>query len=481
MPPASHSKEDAFVRHRILLVVVTCLALLVPAAAASASSRQFTTVEAPNELLFGGSPDAALDQIAELGAGAIRIQLEWRLVAPDPDAKRAPSFNATDPAAYPADGWARYDAVIAGARARGLKVYLTITGGAPKWATSGKRDYLTRPNATAFGKFATAVGRRYRTQVSWWSIWNEPNLGKLLKPLYEGRRGRTLASPAIYRQLYLKAYAGLRTARVTAPILIGELAPRGNSMRDTGTIPPLKFLRAVLCLDGGYRKSRSCGTVPTQGLAMHPYTTKFGPFFQPDDPDDVTIGVLPRLVRALDRAARAGALPRRLPIYVSEFGVQSYPDRIAGVPLATQSDFRSIGERIAWANARVASFSQYLLRDDATIDRAHGAFESGLFLFRDRAPKPSYYGFRLPLTVTRRGAGRVALWGFVRPAHGRAGSVEIQVSDRGRGWTQLATLRYGAGGYWTRGAAAKAGRQWRVVWTDPDTGVEYAGSATSAR
>ena len=58
---------------------------------------------------------------------------------------------------------------------------------------------------------------------------------------------------------------------------------------------------------------------------MHPYTTKFGPFFQPANQDDVTIGVLSRLVKALDRAASAGALPRRLPIYVSEFGVQSYP------------------------------------------------------------------------------------------------------------------------------------------------------------
>lgn len=467
-------------RHRILLVVVTCIVLLVPAAVASASSRQFTTVEAPSELLFSGSPDAALDQIEDLGADAVRIQLAWSLVAPDPDAKRAPSFNATDPSAYPGGNWARYDVAINGARARGLKVLLTITGAAPRWATASKKDGLTRPSATAFGKFATAVGRRYGSQVAWWSIWNEPNLGKLLKPLYEGRRGRTLASPAIYRQLYLKAYAGLRAARITSPILIGELAPRGNSLRDNGTIPPLQFLRAVLCLDDRYRKDASCGKVSTQGFAMHPYTTKQGPLFVPPNPDDVTIGVLPRLVKALDRAAAAGALPRRLPIYVSEFGVQSYPDRLSGVPLATQSDFRSIGEQIAYRNARVASFSQYLLRDDATIDGAYGAFESGLLLFKDGKPKPSYFGFRLPLVVQKRAGNRVALWGFVRPAHGRGGSLTIEVKDGGRGWTRLATQRYAASGYWARGAASKAGRQWRVVWTDA-AGTAHAGSATIAR
>jgi hypothetical protein len=466
---------DAFVRHRIPLIVVTCIALLLPAATASASSRQLTTVEAPTELLFSGSPDAGLDTIADLGANAVRIQLAWNLVAPDPDATRAPVFNQTDPSAYPAANWTRYDAVIAGARARGLKVYVTITGGAPKWATASKRDALTRPSATAFGKFATAVGRRYRTQVSWWSIWNEPNLGKLLKPI------KGLASAKVYRQLYLKAYGGLRAARVTAPILIGELAPIGNGIRDTGTISPLRFLRATLCLDSRYRKARSCGKVPTQGVAIHPYTTAVGPRYTPRDRDAVTIGVLPRLVAAIDRAARAGALPGRLPIYVSEFGVQSYPDRVSGVPLATQSDYRSIGEQIAYKNRRVKSSSQYLLRDDRTIAGGYGAFESGLFLYADGSPKPAYFGFRLPLVVSKQPGGRVALWGFVRPAHGRAGSLEIQVNDRNRGWRKLATQRYAGSGYWTRGAAAKAGRQWRVVWTDPATGTTHAGSATIAR
>lgn len=468
-------------RHRILLIVVTCIALLVPAVAANANSRQFTTVEAPSELLFSGSPDAALDQIEDLGATAVRIQLAWNLVAPDPDARRAPSFNQTDPAAYPAAGWARYDAAIDGARARGLKVLLTITGGAPRWATASKRDALTRPNATAFGKFATAVGRRYGSRVAWWSVWNEPNLGKLLKPLYEGRSGRTPASPAIYRQLYLKAYGGLRAARVTAPILIGELAPRGNSLRDNGTIAPLAFLRGVLCLDGRYRKSRSCGKLPTQGFAMHPYTTATGPLFVPPNPDDVTIGVLPRLVQALDRAARAGALPARLPVYVSEFGVQSYPDRLSGVPLPTQSDYRSIAERIAYKSSRVVSFSQYLLRDDATIAGGYGAFESGLFLYKTGQAKPAYFGFRLPLVVAKGRGARVSLWGLVRPAHGRAGSLTIQTKD-GRGdWRALATQRYGSSGYWSRSATTRSGRQWRVVWTDPDTGIEHAGSATIAR
>ena len=118
--------------------------------------------------------------------------------------------------------------------------------------------------------------------------------------------------------------------------------------------------------------------------------------------------------------------------------MQSFPDRQFGVPLATQSDFRSIGEQMAWSNARVKSFSQYLLRDDPPSEGAHGKFESGLFLYESGAAKPAYYGFRLPLVVTKKPHGRVALWGLVRPAHGRAGSLEIQVKDRRGGWKKLA-------------------------------------------
>lgn len=467
-----------------LLVLAAAVALLLPAAA-HAGRAQFTLVEAPSELLHG-DPGPALDEIADLGADGIRIQLAWRSVAPQPGARRAPSFDAADPAAY--DGWGRYDAAVDGARARGLRVHLTITGPAPRWATPRGRDGdgLTRPDPAAFGRFATAVGRRYGSRVALWSIWNEPNLGKLLRPIFRGRT-RTLASPLAYRELYLRGYAGLRGAGVRRPILLGELAPQGNRQRVNGTVAPLAFLRAMLCLDRRYRpvrvQRRRCARVPAQGVAMHPYSTQAGPFLKPRiDRDNVTIGVLGRLSRALDRAARAGAIARGLPIYITEFGVQSFPDRRIGVPLAVQSDYRSISERIAYLNRRVRSFSQYLLRDDPDIAAGRfGAFQSGLHL-RSGRPKPARAGFRLPLVVvpTRGRAGRARLWGLVRPARAarRAGVVTIEYRDRGR-WRRLGTQRFGRDGAWGRAVRTRPGRLWRVRWTAPD-GARHVGSATRA-
>ncbi|MDW5596375.1 hypothetical protein VSS74_18660 [Conexibacter stalactiti] len=474
-------KEDAFVRQRILLLLVSALALLVPAVAASANSSQFTTVEAPRELTTTDvSPDPTLDEIQSLGADGIRIQLGWRFLAPSPESRTKPSFNATDPAAY--SGWEKYDRAIDGARERGLLVHLTITGAAPTWGTAGKDpEGLNRPDPAEFGKFATAVGRRYGARVAYWSVWNEPNLGKLLKPIYDGSSNRLL-SPITYRNLYVRAYSGLRAANVRKPILVGELAPQRNSSRTFGTVAPIDFLRGMLCLDKNYKpvkvNGQRCSKLPTQGFAMHPYSTQAGPFLRPADQGNVVIGVLDRLTRALDRAAAAGAIASRLPLYLTEFGVQSKPDGLIGVPLDKQSDFRSIAERIAFLNPRVKSFSQYLMRDDDNpTGRAYGSFESGLYLYKGNKPKPALYGFRLPLVVVPRSATSATLWGLVRPAKG-AGSVTVQYRDSGA-WKTLGRQRFDGKGYWTRTVSTTAKRSWRVSWTAPD-GETYAGPATRA-
>ncbi len=120
----------------------------------------------------------------------------------------------------------------------------------------------------------------------------------------------------------------------------------------------------MLCLDSKYRKSKSCGELDADGYAHHAYTTSAGPRFKPSNKDDVTIGVLSRLTTAIDKAADAGALPKHLPVYLTEFGIQSTPDKVSGVSLAKQAAYMAISEHIAYVNPRVAAFSQYLLSDD---------------------------------------------------------------------------------------------------------------------
>jgi len=226
----------------------------------------------------------------------------------------------------------------------------------------------------------------------------------------------------------------------------------------------------MLCLDANYHKQGSCAELHPAGYAHHAYTTASGPLFKPKQPNDVTIGVISRLVTALDRAARAGAIPAKLPIHLTEFGIQSTPDRIQGVSLAKQADYRSIAERLAYQNPRVVAFSQYLLRDDppnpnatSPIDKYSG-FESGLRTNTGKA-KPVLTSFPLPLAAFRQGS-KVSLWGLVRVAPG-ATPVTVEYSSGGS-FKKLFTTTTDARGYFTRDTTFRSGRRYRLTWTAPD-------------
>lgn len=445
---------------RLLVACVALFAVLTPAA--QASKTQTMTFEAPKDLLNPATRPGAMDQIASLGARSLRVILYWKNVAPSPTSKRKPAVDLGDPASY---AWGEYDPLLSAAAERGWPVLLTVSGPVPKWATKRKKGYVRDPSADEFQTFVTAVGKKYGAQVDTWSVWNEPNHPDFLMPQYA--KGKKPRSGAVYRGLFLAAWKGLRASgNGRDRILMGETAPVGTGK----VVAPLTFLRQALCLNRRYEKRQSCSNLPADGYAHHAYTTRLGPFHKPASPNAVTIGVLGRLVRALDRAARAGAVDRGLGIYLTEFGIQSYPDRLSGVPLAKQPEYYAISERIAYENPRVRSFSQYLLRDDDSVRGGNQlgrfpGFESGLLTERGKR-KPAYAGYRLPLTVTERG-GRVSIWGKVRPA-AEATTVQLQVQRRrGASWRRLKDVRTDAAGYYTTSSSNGKSRRWRARWTSP--------------
>lgn len=462
---------------RRLLPLTLLVALLAAVPAAHAKTNQEVTFEAPRDFFNPDQREAAFGTLDSLGVHAIRVVLYWRDVAPDANSRVRPNVDLTNPASY---DWSKYQPVLDEAHARGWKVQVTVSGQVPRWATNGAKDWTTRPRPSDFQSFMTAVSRQYQAQVTRWAIWNEPNHPDFLMPQFTGSgRHRQPASPGIYRKLYVAALAGLKAAGDTKPVLMGETAPMGTGHE----VAPLTFLRGVLCLNNNYKKSGHCSKLRVDGYAHHAYTTRSGPLFRPSGPNDVTIGVLSRLTKALDRAARAGVVRKRLPVYLTEFGIQSVPDPIYGVSLQRQAEFRSYSEWMAFRNPRIVAFSQYLLTDDPPdmskpkLQRYSG-FESGLRLANGK-DKPSLAGFRLPLVV-RRSHGHASLWGLVRPATGRT-TVVVQVHNRGQRWKKLATVTTNGHGVWSRGGGSLGGstREWRVLWTAPD-GTRYTAPPTRA-
>ena len=464
-------------RRATLTALLTAVALLgagaISAAPALASHSETVFFEAPRDLqgVSSAQQAAAFKQLQSLGVRALRVVLYWRNVAPSPNHRHRPSFNQANPAAY---HWGSYDTLIHKAVALHSKILLTVTGPVPRWATPHGEDVYSSPSTNDFALFMQAVGRHYGKQVKVFSIWNEPNQPGFLRPQYVHGK---LASALIYRGLFLAGYAGLKASGNFSGmrVLMGETSPVAVK---TQSVPaPLAFLRGVLCLDSSYRPIGHCAPLPADGYAQHPYTSSRGPFWNPPT-DDVTINTMGRLVTALDRAAAVGEIRAGLPVYVTEFGVPSVPNPYVGVSLAKQAEFDAISEYMAWSNPRIASFSQYALRDDHPVGARVVGAQSGLETYKGRA-KPIYDGFRLPLVVTRSTTTGVSLWGLVRPASAATKLTLQYSSNGGRTWQGLAGIRTASDGSWSATGRFVPKRLWRVKWVSPGRQT-YVGAPTRA-
>jgi hypothetical protein len=218
---------------------VACSLLL--AGAAQASRTQLSIMEDDHLLLYSGADmrERALDQMKGLGVTTVHALVVWRRLAPAPSSRTRPAFDATDPASY--SGWEPYDALLASAQARGIRVLLTPSGPTPDWASQcgprAPKRWLCNPRASDYGAFVKALGTRYSglyspagaplPRVGEWSFWNEPNHRMWLRPQTVRRNGVTLDNAAIrYRALAQAGIAALAATGHAGDLkLIGETAP----------------------------------------------------------------------------------------------------------------------------------------------------------------------------------------------------------------------------------------------------------------
>jgi hypothetical protein len=438
---------------RTLLVCVAAAASLVLASSATASSSQLLVMQDDARLFrgSGATRTATLDEMKALGADVVKVQVYWNEIAPGP--RKPAGFDGTDPSNYQ---WSAYDAIVRGALARGMQPYLSLGGRAPDWAIRKKtrrHNGTYRPSAREFGRFAQAAGRRY-PQVVIWSPWNEANLSSWLQP--QRSRGGTPLSPSIYRKLYLAAHSGLRASGHGGDtILLGELAPIGSGSRNR--IRPLEFLREMACLNRRYRRyrgrsarRRGCngvGRIPTSGLAIHPYTPRGGLRRRPRR-DDASLNVLGRVTRTLDRIARRGRLPRRLPIWNTEYGFQTNPPDPFQYSTRRVPGLLDESEWIAFRNRRVRSHSQYTLVDDpragGSIFTRWSGFQGGLKFSNGRRKPGVYDAFKMPAFVRARGS-RAEVFAGLRFSPGAIATIFTR--KRGGRYRELARVRLNAAGY----------------------------------
>src|SRR4051794_27918530 len=117
----------------------------------------------------------AFAQSKAMGATVIRSNIIWAQIVNNSDSRSKPRSVTYN--------WSKQDNLLAAAKAAGLKVYFTLTGPAPAWATGNHRRGIDRPSATQFGIFASEAAKHFKgKRVVRYSIWNEPNIPAWLTP-----------------------------------------------------------------------------------------------------------------------------------------------------------------------------------------------------------------------------------------------------------------------------------------------------------
>jgi hypothetical protein len=146
-----------------------------------------------------------------------------------------------------------------------------------------------------------------------YSVMNEPNWHAWLRP--------HRSAPRLYRAIYRRSYAAIKSVDRRNKVLFGELAPHHRTRL---SIAPLQFMREALCVNSRWRKRRGCKPLRADGIALHPYEFSRAPTYRYPNRDSVTIGTLGRLTSALRklRRTRAFVTPRggTVPVYLTEFG-----------------------------------------------------------------------------------------------------------------------------------------------------------------
>lgn len=294
------------VRLRLAILLVLLLALAA-APGARASADQEATLQEDDHLVYA-TPQEVVRTIRELqvlGVDRIRVTVGWSLVAPDSGSTTRPKFDATDPNAYPADHWDRFDRIVTAAYSAGIKVNFNVSLPGPLWARSRKPPYEEKnsssyaPRPSDWADFLVALGRRYSgsfpspyaekpsssptlpvplpvpgttttppppssspsnlPRVDYWSLGNEPNRTTWLAPQYRRVSGRWIPEAAVtYRRL---VEAGMQALYATGhggdTILAGENAARGSGGHGRFSyLAPLYLTRSMFCVDGSYHQLR---------------------------------------------------------------------------------------------------------------------------------------------------------------------------------------------------------------------------------
>jgi Glycosyl hydrolase catalytic core len=397
-----------------LLVVIAGFSLLVgglvqsaPASKSAPSSKRLL-VGIYDEAETLGHPDRAFPVLSQLRVKIVRANLYWG--GPAGVAERRPS-RATNPD-DPAYNWFKYDRMVRMAAAENIRVVFAIVG-TPRWANGGRPFNRAPLKARDLRNFAQAAATRYSGSftpglpvtatgnqevqqdplpaVRHWLAWNEPNNPVFLSPQFiKTKKGVFLRQAAkSYARICNSIVAGIRApaALRSEKIACGVTAPRGNNnpRASRQSISPIPFVRQM----------KRFGARGFDAYAHHPYYghPRETPSYQPRLNKGPRIVGGPVLLGNINDLAReVTRLWGRKPLWITEYGCQTKPDRHYAVSYAQQARYLTQAFAIARKNPRIDMMLWFLVRDQGQT-RVFDGWQGGL-MTRGGARKPAFRAFQ---------------------------------------------------------------------------------------
>lgn len=291
-----------------------------------------------------------------LGARTVRLQLPWD------DVEIHGKGDFVDRRHAPArDAWEKYDFIIAEARRLGLEPQVRIDR-APDWARPNDRreprfvaGLAENPDSTGpperyadYADFVGAVAARYRGQVRFIQLWNEPNLA------YEW--SWRIPEPERFAELLRLAAAAARAANPQVVILFPSLSPTDGKEPRLAPMSELEYLDRVY--RAGAADDFDIMSAQAYGLGQPPDENRYvrlrwhpsRPFTDLERPIDSRIDVS-RVVLLRELMERHGDAAKA--VWVSEFGYNSAPARVPEPARSTWGPPVDEQRKAAWLVAQL--------------------------------------------------------------------------------------------------------------------------------
>jgi hypothetical protein len=426
-------------------------------------------------VFLGPQAATAYAMARQTGATYARLVVKWSSIAPK--TLPAGTFNRSDPTS-PYYDWHALDASLSAAQTAGMTPILDIVS-APGWAYSVKpsNGFGGTPKIFELRAFATAIAAHYdgsAPAAHIFSVWNEPNYTKNLYP----------QNASTYRAMVNAVADAVHGVDPSDLVLAGELAPFKHTLatRDRNhAIPPLTFMRTMLCLSNTTPVHRTCSTPAKFDVWVHHPYSETGPFGKAKTKGGVELGDLPAMNTLLKTAVRLGSIVSANPVqfWVTEVGWSTNPPNLNGVPMLLEARWMSEAMYQMWRSG-VTVATWFLLRDEPQ----NTPFQSGLY-FRspevaNSVSKPLLAPFRFPFVAYLKPFGAVQIWG--RDATSDMQEVTIQEQTRPNGlWKTVATIKTNKYGIFQASLPIQAKRAYNLQAVAPGSGSSRAFSLTVPR